>query len=184
MTIETAELFADGKVNSSQLRSAAEAAMGVVGDCYDRQIPDGGCYVAYSVGSAYELDDQGYHDAAHFQPYGADAAAYVLLNLMGHTAARDYPAESAAQAELLRDLFGNPFPPAELIGQAWLAWNSGTVLRLAQAIYDQRAFDRLPVLADALEEAGCTDAAILDHCRGGGPHVRGCWVVDLLLGKQ
>jgi hypothetical protein len=55
---------------------------------------------------------------------------------------------------------------------------------LAQAIYDEGAFDRLPVLADALEETGCTNADILGHCRGPGPHVRGCWVVDLLLGKK
>jgi hypothetical protein len=63
-------------------------------------------------------------------------------------------------------------------------WNESTVTELAQAIYTDRAFDRLPILADALEEAGCTDAAILEHCRGPGPHVRGCWVVDLLLGKE
>ena len=64
------------------------------------------------------------------------------------------------------------------------SWLASLVLGLAQAIYDERAFDRLPILADALEDAGCTDAAILEHCRGPGPHVRGCWVVDLLLGKQ
>jgi hypothetical protein len=58
------------------------------------------------------------------------------------------------------------------------------VLKAAQAIYDERAFDRTPQLADALEQAGCTDADILGHCRGGGEHVRGCWVVDLLLGKK
>jgi hypothetical protein len=58
------------------------------------------------------------------------------------------------------------------------------VLKLSRAIYDDRAFDRLPVLADALEDAGCTDRTILAHCRSGGEHVRGCWVVDLLLGKQ
>jgi hypothetical protein len=57
------------------------------------------------------------------------------------------------------------------------------VLKLARAIYDDRAFDRLPVLADALEDAGCVERAILDHCRSGGEHVLGCWVVDLLLGK-
>jgi hypothetical protein len=56
--------------------------------------------------------------------------------------------------------------------------------RLASHIYDSRAFDRLPILADALEEAGCKDAEILAHCRGPGPHVRGCWVVDLVLGKE
>ncbi len=67
---------------------------------------------------------------------------------------------------------------------AWLTWNGGIIAKLAQSIYDERAFDRLPVLADALEEAGCTNADMLSHCRGPGPHVRGCWVVDLLLGKE
>jgi len=57
------------------------------------------------------------------------------------------------------------------------------VLHLAQAIYDDRAFDQLPILADALQEAGCTSREVLDHCRSPGPHVRGCWVVDLILGK-
>jgi hypothetical protein len=59
-------------------------------------------------------------------------------------------------------------------------WNGGTILALAQAIYDERSFDRMPLLADMLEDAGCTDAALLDHCRGPEPHVKGCWVVDLL----
>jgi hypothetical protein len=65
-----------------------------------------------------------------------------------------------------------------------LAWRDSTIRKLAKSIYDDRAFDRLPLLADALEEAGCTDADILAHCRGDGPHVRGCWVVDLILGKS
>jgi hypothetical protein len=64
------------------------------------------------------------------------------------------------------------------------SWQSSTVVSLAQAIYDDRAFDRMPILADALEDAGCTNADVLDHCRGAGPHVRGCWVVDLILGKS
>jgi hypothetical protein len=84
---------------------------------------------------------------------------------------------------LLRDIFGNPFRTVTL-DPAWLAWNGGTVRKLAQAVYDDRAFDRLPILADALEDAGCTDGEILAHCRSGGEHVRGCWVVDLLLGKE
>jgi hypothetical protein len=58
------------------------------------------------------------------------------------------------------------------------------VVQLAQEIYDRRAFDRLAALADALEEAGCRDPAILDHCRLPGEHVRGCWVIDLLTGRQ
>jgi hypothetical protein len=73
---------------------------------------------------------------------------------------------------------------------AWLAWNSGTVVRLARAAYDDRLLpagtflpDRVAVLADALEEAACTNADILGHLRGPGPHVRGCWCVDLLTGR-
>jgi hypothetical protein len=93
------------------------------------------------------------------------------------------PAEEIAQAHLGRDLLGNPFRPAT-IDPAWLSWNGETVVRLARMIYEELVFADLPVLADALEEAGCTDTAMLDHCRSGGEHVRGCWVIDLLLGKH
>jgi hypothetical protein len=65
-----------------------------------------------------------------------------------------------------------------------LAWNDDTVPKLAQAIYEERAFDRLPVLADALEDAGCTNEDLLVHLRGPGPHLRDCWALDLLLGKS
>jgi hypothetical protein len=92
-------------------------------------------------------------------------------------------AEGNTQADLVRYLFGNPFRPVT-IDPAWLTWNDGTVVKLAEAIYDERAFDRMPILADALEEASCTNADILAHCRQPGEHVRGCWVVDLLLGKE
>jgi hypothetical protein len=92
-------------------------------------------------------------------------------------------AEAKGQAALVRDIFGNPFRPVA-VRAAWLGWNDGTIRETAQAIYDARAFDRLALLADALEEAGCADAAILSHCRSGGEHVRGCWVVDLMLGKE
>jgi hypothetical protein len=76
----------------------------------------------------------------------------------------------------------NPFRLVS-VDPSWLEWDGGTAPRLAAAIYDERAFDRLPILADALEDAGRTDADILGHCRSGREHVRGCWVVDLLLGK-
>jgi hypothetical protein len=90
---------------------------------------------------------------------------------------------SLQQCQLLREIVGDPFHPAA-VAPAWLAWEGGTVPKLAQAVYDERAFDRLPLLADALEDAGCTDAELLGHLRGPGPHVRGCWAVDLLLGKE
>ena len=79
------------------------------------------------------------------------------------------------QAALLREIFGNPF---RLLSRE-SHWTTPTVLSLADSIYENRDFDRLPLLADALEEAGCDNADILAHCRGPGPHVRGCWVVDL-----
>jgi hypothetical protein len=65
-----------------------------------------------------------------------------------------------------------------------LAWNGGTVQRLAQAIYEEEAFERLPILADALEDAGCDDYLLLSHMRGPGPHARGCFVLDAILGKS
>ena len=87
----------------------------------------------------------------------------------------------AIQLSLFRDLFGMSRPAAA--DASWLAWNDGTVVKLAQAIHNDHRFGDLPILADALEDAGCTNAELLGHLRGPGPHVRGCWVVDLLLGK-
>jgi hypothetical protein len=87
----------------------------------------------------------------------------------------------------VRDIFRNPFRPATFDS----TWRTPNVTDLAAAIYEERQlpsglFDkqRLGVLADALEDAGCDNVDILDHLRGGGEHVRGCWVVDLILGKE
>jgi hypothetical protein len=66
----------------------------------------------------------------------------------------------------------------------WLVWNATTIPKIAKAIYMERRFADMPILADALEEAGCDNADILNHCRSGGEHVRGCWVLDLLLAKE
>ena len=83
-------------------------------------------------------------------------------------------------AGLLRDIFGNPFRSVTLDP----TWRTSTVVALANSIYEERAFEHMPILADALEDAGCTSADILNHCREPGEHVRGRWVVDLLLGKE
>ena len=94
------------------------------------------------------------------------------------------------QCQLILEIIGSPFRPVTL-DPAILAGHDTTVVRLAQAAYDERHLPagtldngRLAVLADALEEAGCTDQDILGHLRGSGPHVRGCWAVDLILGKS
>jgi hypothetical protein len=86
----------------------------------------------------------------------------------------------SAVADTLRDVYGNPFRPVSFDP----LWKTPTALALANAIYTDRAFDRLPMLADMLETAGCSNPDILGHCRGPGPHVRGCWVIDLVLGKE
>jgi hypothetical protein len=89
-------------------------------------------------------------------------------------------AEHARQAAILRDIVGNPFGRAA-VDSGWLAWHDGTIPRIARRIHDERRFEDMPILADALEDAGCCDEAILTHCRGENGHVRGCWVLDLLL---
>jgi hypothetical protein len=91
--------------------------------------------------------------------------------------------EDQVLVSLQRDIFGNPFRPVPVDG-GWLHWNNGCIPKIAGSIYEERAFDQLPVLADALEDAGCTNQDLLDHCRQPGEHVRGCWVVDLIIGKQ
>jgi len=91
--------------------------------------------------------------------------------------------EAALLVPMLYEVFGNPFRRVKLEA-AWLRWNEEIVPKLARGIYEDRAFERMPVLGDALEEAGCDNRAILDHCRGPGPHVRGCWVLDLILRQK
>lgn len=80
---------------------------------------------------------------------------------------------------LFHELFGNPFRPAAFHSE----WQTDTVLAVARQMYESRDFSAMPILADALQDAGCENEDILNHCRGAGPHVRGCWVVDAILGK-
>jgi hypothetical protein len=116
------------------------------------------------------------HEAAYLGTYHAtgtaDRAAFDAGN-------RAKDAECRAQAALLRDIFGNPFRPIA-IDPSWL---TSTVTALARQMYESRDFGPMPILADALQDSGCENSDVLTHCRGDGPHVRGCWVVDLILGK-
>jgi hypothetical protein len=100
---------------------------------------------------------------------------------------RDSPERSAlsdsaraAQISFLRDIFGNPYRPVTFSPE----WRTDTAVALARTMYETRDFSAMPILADALQDAGCCNEDILNHCRGLGPHVRGCWVVDLVLGKE
>lgn len=90
------------------------------------------------------------------------------------------PEESVLYARLLRDIFGNPFRAVTLLPK----WRTSTAAAIAREMYESRDFSAMPILADALQDAECEDADVLDHCRRLGPHARGCWVVDFVLGKE
>jgi hypothetical protein len=87
--------------------------------------------------------------------------------------------ELTEQAGLVRCIFGNPFRPVKFDPH----WRTDTAVSLARQMYESRDFTAIPILADAIQDAGCGNADVLDHCRNPGPHVRGCWVVDLVLEK-
>ncbi|OAI38703.1 hypothetical protein AYO40_01735 [Planctomycetaceae bacterium SCGC AG-212-D15] len=110
-------------------------------------------------------------DAAHF---GAASA----LSFIDDSTAKAIEQES--QARLLRCIFGNPFHPVTLEPSLL----SDSVAKIAKAIYDERAFDRMPILADALEESGMADGEVIAHLRGPGPHCRGCFALDAVLSYE
>jgi hypothetical protein len=137
-------------------------------------------------------------------PAGGEEGRWSLLLAV---AARmiGQPQPHPGQADLLRCVFGNPFagdppPPPKRTVREWFrgreslppvqplafdpAWRTTAAVDLARVIYHDRESDLMPILADALQDAGCADEAALGHCRGGGPHARGCWVVDQVLGKK
>jgi hypothetical protein len=153
--VRTSEFYADAKAGWNELSAARRMARVIAREAMQRpgQVGYGAGPVAWVEATAH--------------PSAWVAAGRVAL---------------IGRSDLVRDIFGNPFRPVAL-DPAWLRWNDGLVARLAQSIYDRRSFADLPVLADAVEEAGCAEPDTLGHCRGGGEHVRGCWPVDLILGK-
>ncbi len=171
--VEVAEKYADGVVDQQQ-RSCAEAEA--------KQAAAG---------------SNGWNWFAALAAKMTVASHIPLLRVVRSTPVDNalQPAEIEArrrgQAHLLRDLFG-PIPLRSMaLPPSVRRWDDGCVVKLAGAIYEERSLPEgtldvrgMCVLADALEDAGCQDADILGHCRGPGPHVRGCWVVDLLLGKS
>jgi hypothetical protein len=163
--VEVAEQYADGRTGYAALKAAQGPAQ-----------------------EAWRELDRAHRGAAWGTPEmwarrAAEQAAATTSREAWSAAWKAADEGQGGHPDALREIFGNPFRPTP-IDPAWLAWNDGTVVKIAQAIYEERAFDRLPVLADALEEAGCTNAELLGHLRGPGPHARGCWALDLLLGKE
>jgi hypothetical protein len=199
--VETAERFAEGAATAEQLATALAAA----------PRPPSGNLPAWrawgpAMGAAWGAADLNpLHAARLASRLAAQAAAEQAARATegkanwaeahrprlhklsyGLSARRPTPdpmPERRAQADLLRDIFANPFRTV-FVDPGWRRWQDDLVGRMLTDINERRAFAELPILADALEDAGCADRTILDHCRGPGPHVSGCWVVDLLLGKS
>ena len=172
--VEVAEQYADGHPKPpGPLESAAMEAVS--------RFPTQSALFAAARTAVMTIWDYS-PDSLHYMNSSYPPMVRDALAVAGNTA-EAVPSEPPVQAALLRDIFGNPFRPISL-DSAWLSWNDATIPRLAQAVYNDRAFDRLPILADALEQAGCEDADILAHCRSDGPHVKGCWAMDLILRRQ
>jgi hypothetical protein len=98
-------------------------------------------------------------------------------------AARDAGLSTQRACDIVRDMLGDFFHPVA-IPYAWRQWEEKTVVKIAETIYQEHAFSDMPILADALEDAGCTDRVVIDHCRSHGPHVRGCWLLDAILDRR
>ena len=183
--VAVAEMYVDGLASEETLWAAEKEA--AVAYAALRALPDPAAYCA--AAPAVEAVRAKYKPGYDCCVYAADVATMAPA-VQATAAPKGYmydavvqSAERGVQAGLLRCICGNPFSPRSPLPRAVLVWNGEMVCRLAQVIYDERAFDRLPILADALEDAGCENADILNHCRHPGEHMRGCWVVDLLLGK-
>jgi hypothetical protein len=205
--VEAVEAFADELIGSVALEVAREAAQGASSA---GPFASAAWSAAHAADAATAADLRaGRRGAPTLPPMGGEAAsvAHDAADAVGSSAA-DGPAaagvpkqiaesardgalasERRCQAELLRCIFGNPVRPVAA-DPAWRAWHGGAIPKLAQAVYQERDVPsghldaaRLAVLADMLEEAGCSDPQLLGHLRGPGPHLRGCFALDLQLGK-
>ncbi len=191
--VEVAERVADGEVPAEELQQAEARLRGPYDALEGRWRASQGAerIALLPTHTALALGLQVvWLEAPKAAYYASSTATWTYAAITNPGAAsydldfsRSEAAEGRIQTDMLRCIFGNLFRPAT-IAPAVLAWNDNTVRKVAQRIYEDRTYDHLPILADALEEAGCTDANILSHLHAPGPHVRGCWVVDLILGKR
>ena len=155
----TAEWFADGEATQDDLEQARETA---------RKMDQGGD------------DNRSFAWMAVFCATGPRIDDYVSTTVVvSFKEFARWEPEYVSHAEIIRDIFGNPFRPVTFSP----TWLTDTAVSLARGMYESRDFSAMPILADAFQDAGCDSADILDHCRSDGPHVRGCWVVDAVLGK-
>jgi hypothetical protein len=172
--VVAAERLADGEMTPEEMVPIADASYSAT--FHRHPYKGGAAHLLVRHFSSYDDWDETYRCPP------LDNTAMAAEMVPGRLRAK----ERSAQAALVRDIFGNPFRAVALDP----SWPTPTVASLAQTAYDERLLPsgpldpaRLAVLADALEDAGCTGQAILDHLRAAGPHVRGCWAVDLVLAK-
>jgi hypothetical protein len=186
--------YADGECDRAELGahwSGAHAAKRAIEEPLCRD----GCLhstaESIAAGAVFYAANPTYAEASrtpHYENATATAAATAALVATGsvaysHAKRRSdsesaQSTEAAVQARLLRDIFGNPFCPVAFSP----TWRSETAVLLARSMYESRDFSAMPILADALQDAGCGNDDVLNHCRTPGEHVRGCWVVDQVLG--
>jgi hypothetical protein len=187
--VEVAERYADGLASEDERQEADEEAANAAGEAEEEEdLPYFERLALEGSGNAASLA-LSTNEGESITWEAQTVAEWAVFALTGSTALDDqrqenkrlvtFDKEVRSQCDLLRDIFGNPFRPVAIERSLLTA----AVVKLAQQNYDQRVLERMPKLADALEKAGCENAEILNHCRGPGPHVRGCWVVDLVLGK-
>jgi len=169
--VETAEAFADGRATADDLGRARERILALM----DAQPPQTNLYwLSWAVDMSAAVSAPTGRDPWTIEPFTAGTVSRNVCILLG----LDVAAERAA---------GTVYPPLFDVEPRPIAfdptWRTDTVLALARLLYESRDFGAMPILADALQDAGCDSEDILDHCRGPGPHIRGCWVVDLVLGE-
>ena len=171
--VEVSERFADGEATPRELARARGAAVSVKGVAASAAY-----WTANTKASGPLLEAFGSAESA--------PARQAAQQARQHAAASWAAAQADSQrfqVSLIREVIGNPFRDYYL-DPMWLAWEGGIVGQIARGIYEDRAFDRMPILGDALEESGCDQQTILDHCRSGDEHRRGCWALDLVLDKE
>ncbi len=184
--VKTVEQYADGLATIFDVSNASDIHENAV-STYDFKAPWFAAMYATSPSHCQQSASeaaQAVGCATWWESIPEDDPIIGVLDSSG----RDIEAE--AQCLLLRDIFGDPFRPPSPLSPAVLAWNDRTIPRIAEGIYQERHLPegtlntgRLFILHDALLDAGCDDEELLTHLRSEGPHVRGCWPIDLILGK-
>jgi hypothetical protein len=185
--VETAEQYADGLCGESSLRAARDLVEQTYPNhhwtyAYPELLPQRAAwFAAFDTIAAHEFAQLPLRDFDDVLAALKNEVSSCLASAAEQEQVALYDDECAIHADLLRDIVGNPFRPVAFAP----TWRTSDAVALARQMYESRAFGAMPILADALQDAGCANADILDHCRDpNAMHVRGCWVVDLVLGKE